>query len=115
VVGFLWARTGKPLPYALHKASENLHVKGRHVLAVDDGNAYLAAGLAGMGVLWLPKYMSGEHEARGELLPLFADWQLEPMPLYVAYPPNRHVSLKLRVFIDWVVEVMALHAPVIDR
>jgi hypothetical protein len=25
------------------------------------------------------------------------------------------VSLKLRVFIDWIVEVMAQHAPVIDR
>jgi DNA-binding transcriptional LysR family regulator len=29
------------------------------------------------------------------------------MPLYVAYPPNRHISLKLRVFIDWVVSLMA--------
>ncbi|VVM74429.1 LysR family transcriptional regulator [Pseudomonas fluorescens] len=115
VVGFLWARTGKPVPYALHNASENLQIKGRHVLAVDDGNAYLAAGLAGLGVLWLPKYMSAEHEARGELVPLFEDWKLESMPLYIAYPPNRHVSLKLRVFIDWIVEVMAQHDPLIDR
>jgi DNA-binding transcriptional LysR family regulator len=107
VVGFLWARTGKPVPYALHNASENLHIKGRHVLAVDDGNAYLAAGLAGMGVLWLPTYMSAAHVVSGELVPLFKDWQLDPMPLYVAYPPNRHVSLKLRVFIDWVVALMA--------
>ncbi|WP_016914770.1 hypothetical protein [Vreelandella stevensii] len=29
------------------------------------------------------------------------------MPMYIAFPPNRHVSAKLRVFIDWVVEVMA--------
>ena len=113
VVGFLWARTGKPVPYALRNGSEHLQIKGRHVLAVDDGNAYLAAGLAGMGVLWLPRYMSHAHQARGELVPLFENWQLEPMPLYVAYPPNRHVSLKLRVFIDWIVELMAQHAPVI--
>ncbi|WP_338801670.1 LysR substrate-binding domain-containing protein [Pseudomonas sp. RSB 5.4] len=115
VVGFLWARTGKPVPYALHNGSEHLQIKGRHILAVDDGNAYLAAGLAGMGVLWLPRYMSHAHQARGELVPLFEDWQLEPMPLYVAYPPNRHVSLKLRVFIDWIIELMAQHAPVIER
>jgi len=115
VVSFLWARTGKPVPYALHNGSEHLQIKGRHVLAVDDGNAYLAAGLAGMGVLWLPRYMSHAHQARGELVPLFEDWQLEPMPLYVAYPPNRHVSLKLRVFIDWIIELMAQHAPVIER
>ncbi|MBK3467337.1 hypothetical protein JJD74_21745 [Pseudomonas sp. MF6776] len=29
-------------------------------LTVDDGNAYLAAGLAGLGMLWLPHYMA-EH------------------------------------------------------
>ena len=67
---------------------------------------------AGLGVLWLPKYMSRPHEAQGELVPLFEDWHLEPMPLYLAYPPNRHISAKLRVFIDWVVELMAQHAPV---
>ncbi|WKV98278.1 LysR family transcriptional regulator [Pseudomonas sp. H22_DOA] len=107
VVAFLWARTGKPMPYALHNDKQNLQIKGRHVLAVDDGNAYLAAGLAGMGVLWLPRYMSDAPVARGELVPLFEDWQLASMPLYIAYPPNRHISLKLRVFIDWVVRLMA--------
>lgn len=115
VVGFLWARTGKPVPYALHNEHEDLQIKGRHVLAVDDGNAYLSAGLAGLGVLWLPRYMSGAHEASGDLVPLFEDWRLDPMPLYVAYPPNRHISRKLRVFIDWIAEVMARHAPVMDR
>ena len=83
---------------------------GRYVLAVDDGNAYLAAGLAGLGILWLPDYMAEAHRARGELVPLFESWRLDPMPMYVAFPPNRHVSAKLRVFIDWVVALMAQHA-----
>ena len=112
IVGFLWARTGKTLPYAMQRAGERIHVKGKYILSVDDGNAYLAAGLAGMGVLWLPEYMAKEHAARGELRPLFDGWSLDPMPMYVAFPPNRHVSAKLRVFIDWVVALMAQHAPV---
>lgn len=37
------------------------------------------------------------------------------MPLYLAYPPNRYVSKQLRVFIDWIVELMAQHAPVDSR
>jgi DNA-binding transcriptional LysR family regulator len=49
---------------------------------------------------------------RGELVTLFDDWRLDPMPLYIAYPPNRHVSAKLRAFIDWVIELMNAHAPV---
>jgi DNA-binding transcriptional LysR family regulator len=115
IVGFLWARTGKALPYAMHRNSERIHIQGRYVLAVDDGNAYLAAGLAGMGILWLPDYMSAPHVAQGELVPLFEEWRLDPMPLYVAFPPNRHISIKLRVFIDWVAELMAQHAPLANR
>ncbi|MEH6492724.1 LysR family transcriptional regulator [Halopseudomonas sp.] len=111
-VGFLWARTGRAVPYAMYKEGERLQIKGQYQLAVDDGNAYLAAGLAGLGILWLPKYMSATHEASGELVQLFEDWMLESMPLYVAYPPNRHISLKLRVFIYWVADLMARHAPV---
>ena len=115
IVGFLWARSGKALPYAMHNNDESIHIQGRYVLAVDDGNAYLAAGLAGLGILWLPDYMSAPHVAQGELVPLFEQWRLEPMPLYLAFPPNRHISIKLRVFIDWVVELMAQHAPIGSR
>jgi DNA-binding transcriptional LysR family regulator len=112
VVGFLWGRSGQALRYDMRRADERISVQGRYVLAVDDGNSYLAAGLAGLGVLWLPNYMAEPHLARGELVPLFEGWQLDPMPLYVAFPPNRHVSAKLRVFIEWVAELMAHHAPI---
>lgn len=115
IVGFLWSRSGKTFPYAMHRNEDSIKVQGRYVLSVDDGNSYLAAGLAGLGVLWLPDYMAREHLARGELVQLFEDWRLDPMPMFVAFPPNRHVSTKLRVFIDWVAELMARHAPIIDR
>lgn len=111
-VGFRWARTGKMLPYAMRRGAERVHIQGQYAVSVDDGNAYLAAGVAGMGVLCMPQYMAQAHVASGELVPLFADWTLDAMPLYIAFPPNRHVSAKLRVFIEWVAGLMARHAPV---
>src|SRR4051812_43290319 len=99
----------------MRRNGESVQMQGRYLLSVDDGNAYVAAGLAGLGVLWLPDYMSKAHVARGELVPLFEDWRLDPMPMYVAFPPNRHISSKVRAFIDWVAELMAQHAPVADR
>ena len=98
----------------MQRGDEQLRVQGRHVLSVDDGNAYLAAGLAGLGVLWLPQYMAHAPVERGELVPLFEDWHLAPMPMYLAFPPSRHVSRKLRVFIDWIVDLLAQHAPAIQ-
>lgn len=113
VVGFSWARNRKVLPHTMWRHEERVTVQAQHALVVDDGNAYLAAGLAGVGVLWLPVYMASGHVERGDLVALFPDWQLDSMPMSVAYPPNRHVSAKLRVFIDWIVELMAQHPHVI--
>ncbi|MCD1586673.1 LysR family transcriptional regulator [Halomonas sp. IOP_14] len=115
IVGLRWARAGVGSPYAMYRSGERVTVQGRYVISVDDGNAGLAAGIAGLGVVWLPDYMASEHVSSGELVRLFDGWHLDPMPMYVAFPPNRHVSAKLRVFIDWIVELMAQHAPMVDR
>lgn len=112
IVGYLRSSRGTVAPVTMKSERERVEIQGRYVVAVDDGNAYLAAGVAGMGILWLPRYMADPHVRSGELQPLFEGWQMDPMPLYVAFPPNRHVGAKLRVFIDWISEVMAQHAPV---
>ncbi len=111
IVGFLGSSTGRVLSCVLHRGDEQVRVMGRYAIAIDDGNAYLAAGVAGLGALWLPQYMAAPHLARGELAPLFEDWSIAPMPLYIAFPPNRHVGARLRVFMDWMVELMKTHAP----
>ncbi|SDH93590.1 LysR family transcriptional regulator [Pseudomonas abietaniphila] len=113
IVGYRWARTGKLFAMVMRKGEETVQVQGRYAVSVDDGNAYMAAGVAGMGMLWLPHYMARASLASGELLPLFEDWRLDTMPMFVAFPPNRHISIKLRVFIDWMIELMAEHAPVV--
>ncbi|MNF19452.1 LysR substrate binding domain protein [compost metagenome] len=43
----------------------------------------------------------------GVMRPVLQDWQIDSMPIYLVYPPNRHLSSRLRVFADWVVKVIA--------
>jgi DNA-binding transcriptional LysR family regulator len=59
-----------------------------------------------MGVLAVPRYMAEPHAARGELVPLFDGWHLDPMPMTLVFPPNRHLSATLRVFMAWVEALM---------
>ncbi len=66
-------------------------------------------------VIALPNYMVAAHQAVGALIPLFTQWRISPMPLYLAFPPNRHVNAKLRVFIDWIVELMQQHVPITNN
>ena len=106
MVGFLSPRSGRTRVFSARRGDEHIEIQGRYTLAFDDGSAYLAAALAGLGVVVLPTYMAAPHVARGELQPLLQDWQLPPMPMHVMFPPNRHMSQRLRVFIDWVVAAM---------
>ena len=115
IVGFLSSRTSKIDPLVLCSENERIEITSNYVLAVDDGNAYLEAGLVGLGVIALPNYMAAAHQAVGALIPLFTQWRISPMPLYLAFPPNRHVNAKLRVFIDWIVEVMLQHVPIANN
>jgi len=115
IVGFSWSRGTRLFPRTMTRGDERIEVQSRPALVVDDGNAYLAAGLAGIGVLWMPTYMATEHVERGELVPLLAEWRIDPMPMYVAFRQNRHVSAKLRVFLDWLVALMARQLPVVSR
>lgn len=115
IVGFLSSRTSKINPLVLCSENERIEITGNYVLAVDDGNAYLEAGLVGLGVIALPNYMAAAHQAVGALIPLFTQWRISPMPLYLAFPPNRHVNAKLRVFIDWIVELMEQHVPIANN
>lgn len=111
VVAYFSARTGKVFSYAMKRGSETVEVQARYTVAVNDGGALQEAGLAGLGIVRLTHFMAQPLMARGELVPVLEDWQFDPLPMFVAFPPNRHVSAKLRVFVDWVAEVMAVHAP----
>jgi LysR family transcriptional regulator for bpeEF and oprC len=107
VVNYFSHRTGRVQPFNFAKGDERLEVRGRHMLAVNDSNAGLAAALAGLGVLYTATFMAGPHFASGALQPLMLDWCAETVPIHVVYPPNRHLSSKLRVFVDWVAELFA--------
>jgi len=51
--------------------------------------------------------MAAPYLSSGALVEVLKDWAPEPYPLHVVYPTNRHLSAKLRVFVDWAVELFA--------
>jgi DNA-binding transcriptional LysR family regulator len=49
--------------------------------------------------------MAEPHFKSGALVQLLEDWSLEPNPIYIVYSPNRHLSARVRVFVEWLVEL----------
>lgn len=106
VVGFWRPRLGSVRTLGLKRGREAVTLKGHDDIAIDDGDAYLAAGLAGLGVVGVPTYMARASAERGDLVRLFADWDIATMPLYVLSPPQRHPVARVRAFVEWVVALL---------
>jgi DNA-binding transcriptional LysR family regulator len=74
-----------------------------HRLVVNDTMAWVAAGLAGLGIIQAPTYAVHAAIAERRLVPILDDWCTPGIAVSVVYAPNRYLSAKVRVFIDWVV------------
>jgi LysR family transcriptional regulator for bpeEF and oprC len=102
-------RTGKTFDWVFAKNGVRIQASLRGHIALDDENSYVAAAEAGLGIAQIPAFVLKEAMERGSLELLLGDWFPEPAPLHVVYPQNRHLSNKIRVFVDWVAELFSEH------
>lgn len=104
LIGYRSARTGRVFPALFQRGDETCEVIGNGALSVNESNSHTAAALAGLGVIHTFNYAVQAHLETGALVPILQDWRPAPYPFHAAYPPNRNLSHRVRVFIDWLVE-----------
>ena len=110
LVKYFSPRTGRLYPFVYFRGRRNHRGPGHHQIALDDaGRASSPPALAGLGVMHALTFLVQDHISKGALEPLLLDWSSASIPLHVVYPPNRHLSNKVRVFVDWVAELFANH------
>jgi len=102
IVNYISTRTGRPTPMYFARGKEKIELAVPHVVGVNESNAHFAAGLAGLGIIQTFSYTAQSHIEAGDIVPILEDWTPAPYPFYVVYPPNRYLSNRLRVFIDWI-------------
>ena len=110
MVNFFSPRTGRMFTDDFEKDGESIALASNYRIAVNESNAYLAAALAGLGVTQMVTFMAAPHLVSGALVPVLPGWKTPPIPVHVVYPPNRHLSAKVRSFVDWTAELFSQHA-----
>ena len=108
-VNYFSSKTGKIFNWDYSRDGERIEMALPGVVALNDSNAYLQAGLAGLGIIMMTDVQLGSHGADGRLVRVLQDWVTDPLPIHVVYPQNRHLSAKVRVFVEWVADLMASH------
>jgi LysR family transcriptional regulator for bpeEF and oprC len=109
-VNYFSAKTGKTYDWDFRRGDEKIEVALPGTIALNDSNAYVQAGLAGLGIIQMTDYLMMQHVLSGRMVQVLPDWTSEPLPVHVVYPQNRHLSAKVRVFVEWVAELFAKHA-----
>lgn len=104
LVGFFSAKTGRTFPYDFERDGQRIEIDGPWRLTLNDADSFVAAGLAGLGVMQAVRsQLLDKFLAAGRLQRLLADWQVEPLEQHILYPSRRHLSARVRVFVDWAV------------
>ena len=107
VAGYFSAHSGAMGPLRFLQRGAALDIAPRCSVMVNESNAHVSTGLAGIGLIHTLDFMVRPFIERGELVAVLEAWRPQPLEVYIAYAPSRQLSAKVRVFVDWVSELYA--------
>lgn len=84
-------------------------IKVRVAGSVHGNNGELSAAIAaeGVGIAFEPDFIVNRFVRAGRLVPILKGFQVPPTPIYAVYPSRRHLSAKVRAFVDFLAEHFA--------
>ncbi|WP_055128596.1 LysR family transcriptional regulator [Pseudomonas mediterranea] len=106
-VNYVSRTTAKQYPFEFMVEGELKEVAIEGSLSVFGAEIYAASAIAGLGLIQCPHYRMETQIQQGLVQEILIDTPPPPMPISVLYPHNRHLSPRVRVFVDWVTEVFA--------
>ena len=101
-IGFRFPNSGKIQDWPLIVPAGEPEVRIRHILTCNNMEALRGAVLRGLGIGCMPDFLAAASLRTGELLPLLVDHLDAPGQFNLIWPSSRHLSPKVRVFVDFV-------------
>jgi LysR family transcriptional regulator for bpeEF and oprC len=106
-VNFLSTATGRPSPFQFSVGGRirNMTLKG--TVSVTTADAYSACCLQGLGFIQTARLRLEDSLRDGVLVEVFPKWTPPPTPVSIMYPQQRHLPSRVRVFVDWLVDLLS--------
>ncbi|MYM88715.1 LysR family transcriptional regulator [Rugamonas sp. FT82W] len=105
-IGYSYAATADE--WQILDAREQPHtVRVQCAMHTNNGDTARAAALGGLGVIWQPSFLVGADLRAGKLVRVLPDYHMPDIDVLAVYPSRRHLSAKVRVMIDFLVEQFA--------
>jgi DNA-binding transcriptional LysR family regulator len=100
----LYGSCGQTAPWFLRSTTgQTVEMNEPSRFRFDSGEAIRDACVGGLGIAYLPAFLIDEDINAGRLVRILPEYETQPIPIYAVYPSRRHLSAKVRVFIDLLV------------
>jgi DNA-binding transcriptional LysR family regulator len=86
-------------------AERTVRVSGS--LHSNNGDLLAEVAAHGAGIVFEPAFIVGPDVRAGRLVPLLQEFVPPPVPIYALYPSRKHLSAKVRRFVEFLVERFA--------
>lgn len=83
---------------------EELNIPIKPKLQANDFASLYALALSGSGITPLPALIAAPAIHSGNLVPVCCEFPFDASPIHALYPSNRHLSAKVRSFVDFVID-----------
>jgi LysR family transcriptional regulator for bpeEF and oprC len=100
------ARGGGHFAWRLQSDRKDIEVAGGECLVCEDPEVAIAACLAGSGICPGAPFAVESYVESGALQPVLAEWHFAPRPIHILYPSGKHLSSRVKSFVDWSFDVM---------
>nr|WP_218180228.1 LysR family transcriptional regulator [Pseudomonas reactans] len=104
-VNYVSRTTAKLFPFEFMVDGQLQEVSIKGALSVFGAEIYSASAVAGLGIIQCPHYRMAELIEQGVMREILQETPPPLMPVSVLYPQNRHMSPRVRVFVDWLAEI----------
>lgn len=88
----------------------NVPANKTRITANDFATLYTLA-LSGAGIAPLPMMIAAAAVRSGRLVQVLPEWPFDSAPIHALYPSNRHLSAKVRSFVDFIIEHVRPNPP----
>ena len=101
MVGLRRLSTGvlEPLQFIMGDGTERVLLPAP--MSVTGPESYIVSARLGLGLVQMPNFHAVDDLARGTLVRVLPDFPPPTVPVSLLYPPNRQLSPRVRLFMDW--------------
>jgi DNA-binding transcriptional LysR family regulator len=107
-VNYFSSQSGRDLDWEYREDGKDNFVSMRSRISVSSSEAYVAACVAGLGLIQAPRLSMETLLETGAIEEILPKWRPAALPISVVYSHNKHLSPRIRVFVDWLAQIFAV-------